>query len=148
MAFTPIKFLKYSSDLVIGNMPNKFNYDNANITPAGMIPLGTVVFRAKGLDEAAAWAAVSKDADIVGTNEFAVVWGDHQGFAYDFTPRAIKAKFFNAIVLKRGPAELKEFYIKAVHGTQLTTKFDVLKQLMADQGVVVHDDVTKFLGTI
>lgn len=148
MAFQNITLLKRASDLLVGHYINNFNNDNANITPAGVIPFGTIVFRAKGLSLEAPWAAVTKTADVAGTNEFAVVWGDGYGFAADFTPRAIKAKFFNAVVIKRGPVELKEYYIKQVHGTQLGTSFDVLKQLMADQGLVVLDDVSAFNGTI
>lgn len=148
MAFTEITLVKYASDLVVDHHIGNFNNDKANITPAGVIPFGTVVFRAKGLGIEAPWAAVKLDADVADTNEYAVVYGDHYGFKYDFTPKAIKAKFFNAVVIKRGPAMLKEFYIKAVHGTALATKYGVLKQLLADQGVVVLDDVTNFKGTI
>ena len=42
----------------------------------------------------------------------------------------------------------KEFYLKQVHGTQLGASFDILKQLMADQGMVVLDDVTNFKGEL
>lgn len=148
MAFTDITLVKYASDLVVDHYIGNFNNDKANITPAGVIPFGTVVFRAKGLGIDAPWAAVASDDDVADTNEYAVVYGDHYGFKYDFTPKAIKAKFFNAVVIKRGPAMLKEFYIKAVHGTALATKYGVLKQLLADQGVVVLDDVTNFKGTL
>ena len=148
MAFTEITLVKQASDLVVDHYIGNFNNDKANITPAGVIPFGTVVFRAKGLGIEAPWAAVKLDADIADTNEYAVVYGDHYGFKYDFTPKAIKAKFFNAVVIKRGPVMLKEFYIKAVHGTALATKYGVLKQLLADQGVVVLDDVTNFKGTL
>lgn len=148
MAFQNITLLKRASDLLVGHYINNFNNDDANITPAGMIPFGTIVFRAKGLALDAAWAAVTKAADIVGTNEFAVVWGDAYGFAADFTPRAIKAKFFNAVVIKRGPVELKEYYIKQVHATQLGASYGIMKQLMADQGLVVLDDVSAFNGTL
>ena len=148
MAFQNITLLKRASDLLIGHTTNAFNFDDANITPAGMIPFGTVVFRAKGLAKAAPWAAVTATGNVVGTNEFGVVWGDGYGFAADFTPKAIVAKRYNAVVIKRGQAEFKEFYIKAVHATQLGTSFDVLKQLMADQGLVVLDDVSDFDGSL
>lgn len=148
MAFTEITLVKQASDLVVDHYIGNFNNDKANITPAGVIPFGTVVFRKKGLAIEAPWAAVATDDDVAETNEYAVVYGDHYGFKYDFTPKAIKAKLFNAVVVKRGPVMLKEFYIKAVHGTALATKYGVLKQLLADQGVVVLDDVTNFKGTI
>jgi len=148
MAFTELTLLTQSSDLVVDQESGNFNYDNANITPAGVIPFGTVVFRAKGLAIEAPWAAVAADADVADTNEYAIVYGDQYGFKADFTPKAIAAKKFNAVVIKRGPARLKEFYIKQVHGTVLTTKYGVLKQLLADQGVVVLDDITNFKGTV
>lgn len=148
MAFTNITLLKRPSDLLIDHYIGNFNNDNANITPAGVMPLGTVVFRAKGLSEAAAWAVVTKAADVATTNEFAVVYGDQYGWKCDFTPKAIKAKFFNSVVIKRGPVMFKEFYLKEVHGTQLGTSFDILKQLLADQGMVVLDDVTNFTGEL
>lgn len=148
MAFTELTLLKQSSDLVVDQESGNFNYDNANITPAGVIPFGTVVFRAKGLAIEAPWAAVAAGADVADTNEYAIVYGDQYGFKADFTPKAIAAKKFNAVVIKRGPAMVKEYYIKQVHGTALTTKYGVLKQLLADQGVVVLDDVTNFNGTV
>ena len=149
MAFQNITLLKRASDLLIGHYMNAFNFDEANITPSGVIPLGTVVFRAKGLGKRAPWAVLSAAADVVATNEFAVVWGDGYAFRADFTPNAIVAGRYNAVVIKRGPAEFKEFYIKQVHANALgADPYDVLKQLMADQGLVVLDDITDHKVTI
>ena len=139
--------LPRASDLIIYHEIGAYNNENANITPAGVIPFGQVVFRAKSLDPAAPWAAATV-ASLVATNEFGVVYGDHYGFKANFTPKAIKAKLFNAVVIKRGPVMFKEFYLKQVHGTQLGASFDILKQLMADQGMVVLDDVTNFTGEL
>ncbi len=149
MAWTNMNdLIPLASDLLVDHFHLNYNNDNANITPAGEIPFGTVVFRAKGLTKSAAWAAVDDAADVVVGNEFGVVYGDQYGFKVNFTPKAIAANKYNAIVIKRGPAMLKEFYLKKVHGTQLGTTFDKLKQLLADQGLVVLDDVSKFDGTI
>lgn len=148
MAFQNITFLKRLSDLLIGHYINNYNNDDANITPSGVIPFGSIVFRAKGLSLEAPWAVVTKAADIATTNEFAVVLGDGYGFRADFTPSPIVAKRFNAIVIKRGPVELKEYYIKEVHQTQLGASYGILKQLLADQGLVVLDDVTNFNGAV
>lgn len=147
MAFTNITLLKRASDLLVGHYHNHFNNDEANITPpaaGAAIPFGTVVFRAEGLGKAAPWAAVSAAADVTTAgNEYAVVWGDGYAFAADFVPKAIVAGKYNAIVIKRGPAEFKEFYIKQVHATALgATNFGILKQKLADQGLVVLDDIT------
>lgn len=144
MAFTNITLQKRASDLVVAHLDHNFSNDDANITPpaaSAAIPFGTVVFRAKGLGKEAAWAAVTDNTALVTTNEFAVVFGDAYGFKADFVPNAIAADRYNAVVIKRD-AGLKEYYIKQVHGTALGADFDVLKQLMADQGLIVLDDVS------
>lgn len=138
MAYTNVPFEKRASDLVIDSKPNYSN-DNANITPAGVIPFGTVVFRAKSLDETAPWAAVSDALDMVDTNEFGVVYGDGYGFKADFTPAAIAAGRFNAVIIKRD-ANVKEFYLKQVLRTA-AADFAKLKALLANQGVIVNDTV-------
>lgn len=147
MAWTKFTFGKYISDLVIGHLPFHFSVDNANITPpanGAALPLGTVVVRAKGLGVAEPWAPVSAAGDLVTTNEFAVVYGDQLKCEWDFVPRAIVEGRFNSVVIKRD-AQFKEHYIKQVHGTALgATGLDLLKQLMADQGLLVLDDDTGY----
>lgn len=151
MAFKNMTLLKRLSDLLIGHYVNNFNNESINITPlAGqaVLPLGSVVFRAKGAAPADPYAKVTADADVVDTNEFVVVLGDEYGFNYDFNPKAIKAGFWNAIGIKRGPVELKEFYIKEAQSALTAPKHELLKQLLADQGLVVLDDISKFTHTI
>lgn len=143
MAFTNIVLQKRASDLVVAHLDHNFSNDDANITPpaaGAAIPFGTVVFRAKGLAKAAPWAAVSAAADVDAANEYAVVFGDGYGFKADFVPKAIVAGRYNAVVVKRD-AGLKEYYIREVHATALgAAPYDILKQLMADQGLIVLDD--------
>lgn len=137
--------IKRPSDLIVNHPDGNFQNDSANITPpagGAIIPLGTVVFRAKGLAKSAAWTVVDDAADVVTTNEFAVVYGDHYGWKPDFAPKAIAAGKYNAIVIKRGPVMLKEYYIKAVHKTQLGASYEVLKGLLAAQNLVVLDDIS------
>lgn len=144
MAFTELNFAKYMSDLFIDH--DKFHYsnENANITPAGVLKLGTIVYRAKGSAPTAAWTIVDDAADVVATNEFAVVYGDHNSFAYDFTPKAIAAGKWNSIVVVRN-ANFKEFYIKENYATLLgATPYALLKRLMADQDLLVHQDVSDY----
>jgi len=150
MAYTTLNApIPRASDLIVDHEEFGYNFDDANITPAGNIPFGTVVFRAKGAaSDAVAWTVVDDATDVVVANDFAVVYGDHYGFKAGFTPKTIKAKFYNALVIKRGPVLLKEFYLKQVHGTQLGATFDKLKSLMSDQGLVVLDDVSAFNGTL
>lgn len=145
MAFTNITLLKRASDLVVDHENHNFSNANANITPpaaSAPIPFGTVVFRAKGQADTAAWTVLTAAADLVTTNEFAVVFGNHYGFATDFVPRAIAAGKYNAIVVRRDAA-LKEYYIKAVHGTQLGVDYPLLVSLLNAQGLPVLDDVSE-----
>ena len=87
MAFTEITMQKRASDLVVAHLDHNFSNDDANITPPALgaaIPFGSVVFRAKGGASTAAWTLVTTNASLVTTNEFAVVFGNHYGFAADF----------------------------------------------------------------
>lgn len=144
MAFKELTLLKYSSDLLIDHKDFHFSNDNANITPgAEPFKLGTIVARPKNSAPTVAWEAIAA-ADVVETNEFAVVWGDHYGFAYDFTPKAIVAGKWNAIVITRSAA-FKEFYIKENYATVLgATPYALLKQLLANQGLLVLTDVSDY----
>lgn len=144
MAFTELTTLKYASDLLIDHADFHFSNDNANITPAGVIKLGTVVVRPKDSAPSVAWTVIDAAGDAVATNEFAVVWGDHYGFAYDFTPKAVVAGKWNSIVITRDAA-FKEFYIKENYETLLgATPYAMLKQLMANQGLLVLQDVSDY----
>lgn len=144
MAFTPIKLLKYASDLVIDHKDFHFSNEDINITPAGVLPLGAIVTRAKGGTAAAPYKVITAGTDVVDTNEFAVVFGDHHSFAYDFTPKAIVAGKFNAVGIVRGAA-FKEFYIKQNYATVLgATDYAKLLQLLASQGLLVLEDVSGY----
>lgn len=128
------------SDLIVYHEIGNYNNESANITPAGVIPFGQVVFRAKSYDPAAPWAAVTVGS-LVDTNEFGVVYGDGYGFKPNFTPKAIKTGFFNGLIIKRGSGMLKEFYLKSAQSTLDATQFTTLKELLAGQGLVVLDTV-------
>jgi hypothetical protein len=145
MAFTELKLLKYASDLVIDHKDFHFSNENINITPpASPIKLGTIVVRAKGAAFTDPYTVLDAADDAVDTNEFAVVFGDHHSFAYDFTPKAIAAGKFNAVGIVRDAA-FKEFYIKQNYATLLgAVPYAKLKQLLAAQGLLVLNDVSDF----
>lgn len=145
MAFTQLKNAKYASDLIVDHEEFHFSNDNANVTPGAQpFKLGTVVVRPKGSAPTVAWTAVSADADIVDTNDFAVLYGDHYAFKYDFTPKAITSGKWNAIVVRRGAA-FKEYYIKQNYGTVLAAdKYALMLELMANCGLLVLTDVSNF----
>lgn len=143
MAWTDLKFGEYASDLVIGHMDFHLSNENANITPGAQpFTLGTIVARPKGSAVTVAYEAIDAAADVVGTNEYAVVWGDHNCFKYSFTPKAIATGKWNSIVIVRS-AQLKEFYIKQKYETLLgAAPYSLLKRLLADQGLLVLRDVS------
>lgn len=140
MAFINVPYEPRVSDLLIDHMEGGFNFQGANITPAGVIKIGTVVFRAKGIDPVAPYAAVTA-ASLVATNEFAVVYGDHFSYNYSFTPKAIAAGLWNSLVIDKGPAMFKEFYIKQVQSALTKPQFEVLRLLLKNQGLVVIEDI-------
>jgi hypothetical protein len=143
MAFTELKFGKYASDLIIDHPSFHFGNEDSNITPeATPFPLGTIVHRPKDSLQTVAWTAVKADADVDAANEYAVVYGDHNSFKYDFTPKAIKAKLWNSIVVRKGA--FKEFYIKENYKTVLTANYALLLQLMNNQGLIVLTDVSDY----
>jgi len=140
------------SDLVVHEVDPCVGYArkvvDVTVSSNTTIKLGSVVFRAKGTDPTVAYSVVTDATSFVTTNEFAVVYGDQYAFKADFTPKAIAANKYNAIVTKRA-AGLKEYYIKAVHATALGAgPYGILKQIMADQGLIVLDDVTNFTGVV
>ena len=143
MAFKELNFGKYASDLLIDHPDFKFGNEDSNITPGAQpFKLGTIVHRPKDSLQTVAWTAVAAGADVVDTNEFAVIWGDHYGFKMDFTPKAIAAGKWNSIVVRKGA--FKEFYIKANYKTVLAADYAKLLQLMANQGLLVLQDVSDF----
>lgn len=151
MAFTAMIERARLSDLIVTDYDPSTGYthDDINVTPpAGgvAVTLGTVVFRAKDVDPEAPYAVLSASTDVVATNEFAVVFGDHYAFNPSFVPNAITAGKFNAIAVRRGPSALKEHYLKKitqdVNGAALTNaEFASLKELLKLQGIVVLDTV-------
>ncbi|AXF52997.1 MAG: hypothetical protein [Caudoviricetes sp.] len=141
MAFKELKFGKYASDLLIDHPHFKFGMEDSNITPGAQpFVLGTIVHRPKDSLQTVAWTAVAAGADVVDTNEFAVIWGDHYAFKEEFTPKAIAAGKWNSIVARKGA--FKEFYIKANYKTVLAADYAKLLQLMANQGMLVLTDTS------
>lgn len=143
MPFTPAVLNKRLSDLIVHETDPSVGYNrrDINITPAP-VQLGQVVFRAKSSDLTAAYAVLSDAAQLVDTNEFAIVVGDHYGFNPSFTPRAIAAGQFNAVaIVGNGNAiQLKEYFVKQVaqdaDGADLTdAQFETLRGLLEASGI-------------
>lgn len=144
MPFVPAVFTKRFSDLVVHETDPSVGYNrrDINVTPAGAVKLGQVVFRAISSDLEAPYAVLSAAAQLVATNEFAIVFGDHFSFNPEFTPRAIEAGSYNAVaIVGNGNAiQLKEFYVKQVaqdaEGAALTdAQFETLRGLLEAQGI-------------
>lgn len=148
MPFVNDAYSKRFSDLVVHELDPSVGYGrkSVNVTPpanSGAVQLGTVVFRAKGTNPEAAYAVFSNVSQLVATNEFAVIYGDHFSFNPSFVPRAVAAGRFNAVgfVGHAGGLQLKELYIKetvtAAVPAITAAEFESLKELLELQGIVV-----------
>lgn len=151
MPFVANPFSKRFSDLVFHEIDPSVGYarESVNITPpttATTVELGSVFFRAKSLDSAAPYARLSAAAQLVDTNEFVVIYGDRYSFNPAFVPFAVTTGEFNAVGFKRGPLQLKEYYIKQVvqaatanGGAALTdAQFETLRELLKRQDIIVE----------
>ena len=143
MPFTPAVLNKRLSDLIVHEIDPSVGYNrrDINITPAA-VQLGQVVFRAKSSDLTAAYAVLSAAAQLVDTNEFAIVGGDHYSFNPSFTPRTSATGQFNAVaIVGNGNAiQLKEYFVKQVaqdaDGANLTdAQFETLRGLLEAAGI-------------
>lgn len=146
MPFVDISGTDRLSDLIVNEYEPSIGYcrESVNVTPpaaGAAVKVGQVAFRVKSLDPAAAYAVVSDAAQLVSTNEFVVLIGDEYAFKPSYVPNAIQAGEFNSVALKRGPAILKEYYIKAIAqdagGAALTdAEFVTLKEVLKNQGLI------------
>lgn len=106
------------------------------------LPLGAVLFRAKGTDPTVAYSVVTDATSFVTTNEFAVLIGDHYG--YELAPLTLTAATSpqKVTVYKRGLVMLKDFTILAAVKQNFAaitdTQFGVLKHLLENQDVLVE----------
>lgn len=134
----PVRF----SDLVVKEIDpaSAYSRDCINVTPpaaAAPLLIGNVVFRAKSLDPAAAYAVLSNVSQLVDTNEFAVVFGDEYSFNPSFVPKAIAAGKFNSIAFIRGMVQLKDYYVKENNIAMTAAQLATLSTLLKRQGVIL-----------
>jgi hypothetical protein len=119
-----------------------------NNTNGVTIPLGGVVYRAKGADSTAAWDVVADNSvlavganDSLPVNEFAVVYGDN----YDCQPEVvIPADTDTKVMAFVRDVQLKERLVKDfltdATGANLTeSEFENVKLLLANQGILLNE---------
>lgn len=149
MPFVTFPYGKRFSDLVFHELDPSVGYarECVNVTPpagGAAVELGTVAVRAlTETDPYAPYTVLAGAADLVDTNEFVVLYGDEYSFNPSFVPFAVDADTFNAVGFKRGPLQLKDYYIKQVSqdadGAALTdAEFETLRELLKRQGVIVE----------
>lgn len=140
------------SDLVLHELDPSVGYarQDLNVTPpsgGAEIVMGTVVFRAKSASNTqyTAYTVFSDAAQLVTTNEFAVVYGNHYSCQESFVPRAIVANQYNAVgfVGKNGALQLKDYLVKQFaqdeDGADLTDgEFEQLRELLKQQGIILE----------
>lgn len=131
------------SDLILQEYDSGTAYtrDAASVTPpvSGKYKCGTLVFRAKGLDPAAPYA-LATDADLVATNEFAILIGDQFQYESEIELLPVEAGKPNAVVLARGNAILASWVIEEVGKQNGLVEADFPKAyaLLANQGIIVE----------
>lgn len=131
------------SDLILQEYDSGTAYtrDAASVTPPaeGKYKCGTLVFRAKGLDPEAPYA-LATDADLVETNEFAILIGDHFQYEVEIELLPVEAGKPNAVVLARGNAILASWVIEEVGKQNGLVEADFPKAyaLLANQGIIVE----------
>lgn len=145
MAFETVAYKARLSDLIVNEYEPSVGFcrESINVTPpaaSGAVTVGTVVYRVKSLDPAAAWTVLDADTALAATNEFAVVFGDEYGHKESFIPNAIQTGEFNAVAVRRGPVVLKEYYLKAITmaapASLSAAEFGTLKELLKLQNIV------------
>lgn len=144
------------SDLVVHEFDPSVGYARAVVplTVAGTttLPLGAVLFRAKGTDPTVPYSVVVDATSFVTTNEFAVMIGDYYGYELAPIVATVAASPQNVTVYKRGTVILKDFTVltavKANFAGITTTQFGVLKHLLGFQNVLVETAGTVVRPTI
>lgn len=142
MPFTNVNDPRYS-DVVLKELND---YDSrrvvsASVTTTGTYKQGTVLFRAKAVDDSAVWDVVDAAADLSIANEYAVLIGDSKKPVETVTlTNGVPA---NVIVIARD-ASVKEEVLKAVHqvGGFTANNFRDLKGLLfKNSGILVKDSL-------
>lgn len=131
------------SDLVLKEIDPTNGYsrevvfvDVASDTP---VTIGTVAYRAKGTDPAAAYALLSAAGQLVATNEFIVLFGDEYGAQTAGWTLLAAETTNNAVGFVRGVVQLKDALLKeTTSGFLNATQFESLRHLLKAQGVVVE----------
>lgn len=109
-----------------------------------VLPMGAVVYRAKAATDTS-YAPLSAAAQLVTTNEFGIVFGDHYGCKAEVTLLAADT-VDNAVAFVRGPIQLKDYLVEefATGGDTpiLTpTQFESLCHLLKAQNVILETTV-------
>lgn len=131
-----------AAEAVFASATPNTNVTDLTATVAGDAGALTPVI-SQGVAGNQAYAVVANATALVNTNEFAVVYGNNYGFNASFVPNAIVDGEFNAVGFKRGPVQLKDYYIKQVaqdaDGANLTdAQFETLRELLKQQGIIVE----------
>jgi hypothetical protein len=148
MAFESVAYKARLSDLIVNEYEPSVGFcrESINVTPpaaSAPVLMGTIGYRAKSLNPAAAYTVLDADTALVATNEFVVFIGDEYGYKESFVPNAIQTGEYNAVAIKRGPVVLKDYYIKAVAqdaaGAALTdANVATLVELLKLQNIIVE----------
>lgn len=146
MAITTVTKTAILSDLLVSEVDSKSGYSREVVevtsSAAKTLPMGSVVFRAKGIVPTADYAPLTGNGDLVDTNEFAIVFGD----SLCAQPEVVLAAgvMQKCIAFVRGQVILKEWRIQDSlgigTGSEVITaaQFETLRHLLKAQGVIVE----------
>jgi hypothetical protein len=127
----------HENDLCVGQAREVIFVDVASDVT---VPMGTVVFRAKAATDTS-YAVLSNASQLVVTNEFGIVFGDHYGCKDEVTLLAADTAD-NAVAFVRGPIQLKDWLVEeAVDGVLNATQFQALVHLLKAQNVILENTV-------
>ena len=142
MPFTTVNDPRYS-DVVLKELNDNDSRRVVTVNPTatGTYKQGTVLFRAKAVDDSAAWDVVDAGADLSISNEYAVLIGDSKKPVESLT--LTNGTPASVIVLAKD-ASVKEEVLKAIHQTGGFTanNFRDLKGLLfKNSGILVKDSL-------
>lgn len=129
------------SDLILREYDSGTAYtrDTAHVDITGKIKCGTIVFRPKGLDLNATYE-LATDADLVDTNELAILIGTQFEYESEMELLPVEAGKPNAVVLARGNAILASWVLEEVGDQNGLVAADLEKAyvILAAQGIIVE----------
>ena len=144
MPFVTISDPRYT-DVILEEEENLASRQIITVTPStatGSYPAGTILFRAKALDDTAAWDVMDAGAEVALANEYAILIGNSNKPTESVT---LTTAVPNTVIAITSRARVKESAIKApaIHAALSGTNWTNLKGILRKQQFIkVEDSLT------